>query len=150
MFEAWCNSICGTEFTDAASSAHLADVVLEGDVTVIRDSARGNYNVSIKVPRRRMFKVYKDTSGSVNRVLEKSRGVIKVGEFGPENAEACITEISKGSSYVFFLRATESPEYFRISAFPITTSGSKKANKKLRKLLYSIVCDGCGKCNFIL
>ncbi|KAL5018587.1 hypothetical protein ScPMuIL_004309 [Solemya velum] len=128
IFHVWCRT-CGTEFTDAQSSAYLATIVLGG--TVYRKEGSSLYvNVT------RVFK-----GEHVLRRKNKKWDPVKIGDFGVENKLDCVAKVPKDGAYIFFLNELISSEAresgrlnkFQISAFPVEFT--KKNSKSVRRIL---------------
>lgn len=135
IFHVWCRT-CGTEFTDAQSSAYLAAIVLSGKV---HHKSGSSLHVDIT-------KVFKG-----NNYLKRKKGrkwdPVQIGDFGVENIENCIAKPLKvDESYIFFLNSPTSStaigspgpvigstSKFQISAFPVKYS--KKISKSVRRIL---------------
>ena len=130
---AFCRT-CGSDFEDVPSRAILADIVMEGKVD--GKSTNGNANVLYNAT----FAVKKVLKGSLPQSKSEYLPVI-VGDFGPEDADRCITEVTTGSNYVVFLqdREDQSEPYHRTAGFPEPTS--RQALRDVRK----ITCPKCGK-----
>ncbi|XP_060065639.1 pro-neuregulin-2, membrane-bound isoform-like [Ylistrum balloti] len=132
VFHVWCRT-CGTDLTDPASSAYLAEVVVEGRVAqTLPPDHTGQFNVTIRIRS-----VYKGVPSS------KRGKLMTVGKFGQESDhENCIyTNIRRGPTrYVFFLKETEQ-NYYTLTAFPVKFS--KKIGRQIRKILCKK--GSCGK-----
>ncbi|KAK7466762.1 hypothetical protein BaRGS_00037127 [Batillaria attramentaria] len=96
---------CGTKFTDAASSALLADVVLQGSVDDLRQAsplAPLLYKANVTVQK--VYKGQELLSGGASSSRSRVR-YVQVERFGPdENAENCVARVTTGQTYLFFLK----------------------------------------------
>ena len=110
-------------------------MVFEGQVESTFASVNGRYNAT--------FSVTKVLKGALPIPEGRKRPrPVEVGEFGPENAEACLTEVLIGSRYLVFVNSTSVSNYFVVTAFP--GASTKKALRDIR----SIVCTDCGELIF--
>ncbi|XP_046379546.1 pro-neuregulin-1, membrane-bound isoform-like isoform X2 [Haliotis rufescens] len=127
----WSERTCGTEFTDTASSALLADIIVEGRV---RRVPKGSdiYNVTVNV--RKLKKGEKLLNGG------KKPKSISIGPFGKENKQDCVGEVVGKKIYLFFLRKPNNGgKYLEISALPV------KAKKRTSRAIQKIICEDCAK-----
>lgn len=135
VFFVWCQT-CGTKFTDPASSAYLAEAVVEGKVTkTMPPNEEGRYNVTLAI--RRVRKGARLLPGG------KKTKILTIGEFGEKDIDSeCVTSITKSNQkYFFFLKkvTVENSTFYRISAFPVSVS--KQSGRLIRKA----ACKTCGK-----
>lgn len=135
VFFVWCQT-CGTKFTDPASSAYLAEAVVEGKVTkTMPPNDEGRYNVTLAI--RRVRKGARLLPGG------KKTKILTIGEFGEKDIDSeCVTSITKSNQkYFFFLKkvTVENSTFYRISAFPVSVS--KQSGRLIRKA----ACKTCGK-----
>lgn len=135
VFFVWCQT-CGTKFTDPASSAYLAEAVVEGRVTkTMPPNDEGRYNVTLAIRRVR--------KGAGLLPGGKKTQILTIGEFGEKDIDSeCVTSITKSNQkYFFFLKkvTVENSTFYRISAFPVSVS--KQSGRLIRKA----ACKTCGK-----
>lgn len=128
---------CGQRFTDPASSALLADVVIEGKVRKANDpDPDGTYNITVAIRKT----ILKGSERVHNGVIPKK---ITVSRFRKDGMDAhnCVGSVQEGRTYFFFLKDIAHPKglHFEISAMPV------KKTKNVATELRKILCDGCGK-----
>ncbi|XP_067673078.1 pro-neuregulin-1, membrane-bound isoform-like isoform X2 [Haliotis asinina] len=127
----WSERICGTEFTDAGSSALLADIIVEGRVRRVPEGS-DRYNVTINV--RKLKKGETLLNGG------KKPKSISIGPFGKENKQDCVGKVVAKKIYLFFLRKPPNGgKYLEISALPV------KAKKRTSRLIQKTICNDCAK-----
>lgn len=128
---------CGQNFSDPASSALLADVVIEGKVRSISDPDQdGTFNITVTV-KKNILK----GGALINRGRPPKTLTIDRFKSGAKDKVLCLGNVLKGRTYVFFLKDIQDRKglYFKIMAMPV------KKSKKLLTEVKSVLCDNCGK-----
>ena len=145
--------LCGSEFVDVQSRAVQASVVVQAtvDTTFERHPVTNRFNVSIGIT-----KIIRGSIGaglmrtdqqggraSDPRAARMTLGSLRIGEFGPQNDELCLTEraslILGEQKFIFFLNPTWNGTYFKQSSLPVQST--KTVLRSIRKIL----CTGCGE-----
>lgn len=123
---------CGTSFVDTASSAYLAEVVLEGRVREKINGSGGHfYNISIQL-RKNVLKG-KDLVNGGKKLKKLTLGkffhagdneVLPEEVSGSSSGNDCVGHVEDGATYIFFLRnvGDKKGKYFEISAKPVKSS----------------------------
>lgn len=145
-------SECGSKFTDPASKALLADIVLQGTIETLRQASLLSpllYKANVTVHR-----VYKGQGllRSRNDLLR-----VDVERFGPEENKAdCIAKGSRGDTFLFFAKVQDvqrsplssagSPFERTLSDAPllINTALPVEPDLDILQQVKRVLCTGCG------
>lgn len=143
--------VCGSRFTDPSSSALLCDVVLQGEVTRVRQaSPRAPLLYRASVTVQKVFKgqalLHQDSSftdeGDAVEPIQ-----VEIDKFGPEeNGENCVGKVMPDNTYLFFLSPVSNntaASSSQSSMLLVNTAMPRHMDMQVVKQVMQALCEGC-------